>query len=1006
MRIAYGQISANPAYIGRFGIYCKEAFVDSEGSILGQSRERPIENICRKIETQYYNTFSNKLEQILVSLAGRGIECLVFPEYSIPVQSLYQVYQFSINENCICIAASHTVQASNSSMYERINMDIDIEKFTSMSCCPIFLPNGNTVPVFKKHKSKWESNMGVENEQYALGEDVFYLNYENKKIAIAICIDALKTSVDTQKAKLVITPAASPSTGEFKNKFMSYLSQDIPSIFCNSWEYGGSTLFCHAAKEQNVSFANTTCITEMSKYEEAIVVVDVDVVDHSQKRKSVNIRELVKVKSVLPILYRDNVEQTNLREKISLAAKQKDRELLIALSEILERNCSGVVAEQNSYLYEGICDGTSLFEMIVAQAEYINVNDFSLLQYQANWVEKTLNIINEALVNGEIKVPNALFLIQQRLYSANKYLKSIIKSKADIPVFDDEKKALSSFQNRGSEIRRFRSTYQDTHETIFVLNGFTGIGKSAFIERLKYLYSFQTLERSMPNSAGFESFLRALQELAGISLNWGDFSTEEINFFATELAKALVGKYKTIIVIKSIGRIFDEYNIDKSIQLIEALAKKLYSLKARIKIVIEINRKSPDSLQQMQFVKFCKLEPLSNQYIGRLIEQITTQLTYDISLPQLSSEVISECKGNPNIAKLIGVYLSEKINRCGDSSLTVLEVESFTHSYVDGILVQLNVTDAEKELLSEMCIYRISVSINAFEQLPAYHKEIMTSLVDKMMVEKTDEGYTINSLIRRRLTPQASNLSKLHKIASQYYDEEYKQNNWLTAKAEYFYHLSFFNPALKTKDVRFYSDDILNAAEELSENMQYIDIALSHLKTIEPWKDGYWKYHLILAYCYIMNNEYMCYQQEFEKAVETNQKQPEVSYYLMIKKLIRARKQNETETLLNMAQDKYGINKQLEGLWVSYKYSNSHSKEEAIKDAIRLAKDGKYDLYCAKSIVPILIGEGCIVEAECALNTILNVWSTNSWARSVKYKLSIGAYKSQEDMEMQDDEVD
>ena len=39
MRIAYSEINAYPAYVGRYGTYCKEAFVDSGGSILGESRE-------------------------------------------------------------------------------------------------------------------------------------------------------------------------------------------------------------------------------------------------------------------------------------------------------------------------------------------------------------------------------------------------------------------------------------------------------------------------------------------------------------------------------------------------------------------------------------------------------------------------------------------------------------------------------------------------------------------------------------------------------------------------------------------------------------------------------------------------------------------------------------------------------------------------------------------------------------------------------------------------------
>jgi hypothetical protein len=298
-------------------------------------------------------------------------------------------------------------------------MDIDIEKAISMSCCPVILPEGRTIPVFKKHKSKWESNMELEDKDYLLGHDVFYLSHNNKSVAITVCIDALKASIDSRKARLIITPAASPSTGEFRNKFLSYLSQDIPSIFCNSFENGGSTIFCHAPKEQNLLYANTNCITEMAKCEEAIVIADIDIMDHSQKRKSVSVRELIKVISVLPIIYLDNSGEISLREKILQATMNKDRSMLISLSEMLRRSDPGITSELNAYLHDGICNGSKSFERIANQINYIGVNDFSLLQYQANWVEKALKIINDSLLEGKIKASENLFSIQQRLYNVN-----------------------------------------------------------------------------------------------------------------------------------------------------------------------------------------------------------------------------------------------------------------------------------------------------------------------------------------------------------------------------------------------------------------------------------------------------------------------------------------------------------------------------------------------------------------------------------------------------------
>lgn len=101
------------------------------------------------------------------------------------------------------------------------------------------------------------------------------------------------------------------------------------------------------------------------------------------------------------------------------------------------------------------------------------------------------------------------------------------------------------------------------------------------------------------------------------------------------------------------------------------------------------------------------------------------------------------------------------------------------------------------------------------------------------------------------------------------------------------------------------------------------------------------------------------------------------------------------------------MNKQLEGLWVSYRYSNNNSKDKAITDAIRLAKDGRYDLYCAQNIVPILINEGYTTEALLALSTVLNVWPLNDWAISVKYKLITGVYRNfDQDIELENDNED
>ncbi|MCL1999499.1 MAG: hypothetical protein FWG65_12110 [Turicibacter sp.] len=988
MKIAYCQLSALPAYNGKYGTYCKEPCIDTEGAILGSINDRTIENICKKIETQYNEIFMNKLDSILTALSNKDIELLVFPEYSVNASSLQRIHNFAISEKCICVAASHSVQADYDSIYSNINMIIDIEKSISMSCCPVILPDGKTIPVFKKYKSKWESNMEVESDEYELGEDVNYIIYGDKKMAISVCIDALRTSINPNKCNLVIAPAASPSTGEFKNKFASYLSQDIPSIFCNAFEFGGSTVYCHAPKEHNIPYTNANCIIETAKFEEVVVIADVEIADHTLKRKTVNTRELIKINEILPILHKDNLDQITLRDNIKNSANNNERENLRSLVDNFANTAKGIIAEQKNYLSRNINSNSIKLERIANEVNYIEINDFSLMQYQANWIEKSLRIINEKLIEEKINHQEVSHILS-RLYSANRDLNSNIKNKIDLTVFEDSKKSLSTFVNRGSEIARFRKAIQAKQATIFILNGFSGIGKSAFVDKLKELYSFQTIDKSLPKKAGFEGLLRALEEAVDIQLQWNSLDNKEIYSIATKLSSAVISNAKTIIVIKNVGQAFDDYNRENSICLISAISKKLYQLGSKIAIIIETSQKLPEQLKQKDYIEICELKPLNNLYIGRLVEQVASQITHSMSMVQPSMNIIDKCKGNPNIAKLIGKYLADKINKSGDSSLSISEIESFTNKYVDEILERLEVVNKEKDLLTEMCIFRVAVNDLAYEQLPNFDKSVFEDLKNKMMIEETNGMYQVNSLIIQGLGTQIKDSNKLHEIAAKYYDEEYKHTSWRTAKAEYFYHASFSNSSPKTKELIYYSNDIFNAAQELSNNRNYIDIALSHLETIQPWKKGYWRFHLLLAYCYIIKDRYAEYDEQFRQSIECykNKNQQYVPYFLMIRKLIHSRKLTEAEILLNEVQDKFGRDKQLDSLWIMYRYANQRTRERAVNDAVNIANNPPYDIHCVKNIVPILFREGHTKEALRAVDEILKVWSTNDWASSMKRKL-------------------
>jgi len=227
-------------------------------------------------------------------------------------------------------------------------------------------------------------------------------------------------------------------------------------------------------------------------------------------------------------------------------------------------------------------------------------------------------------------------------------------------------------------------------------------------------------------------------------------------------------------------------------------------------------------------------------------------------------------------------------------------------------------------------------------------------------------------------------------------------------KAEYFYHISFCNPSLRRSELRYYSDDILSAAIRLTDDarnrdFQRIKIALSHLDSIKPWKNRYWKYNVYVAYGKILLDDYKGYIEAFDNAVEVKTSDKDVVYYLMVNKLIKARKQVEAESLLNTIEDLFGQNKQLSALWVMLHYSNNATKKQAISSAMLTTKAGQYDIYASKILVPIYLHEGLITEALEELDTVFNVWRNNDWAKGVRYRIQQGIYDIEDDMDDKDE---
>lgn len=997
LRIAYCQLSAHPAYCGSNGNYCKEPIYSSDGLVLSDAIcVDKIYKICRQIHELYINRFKYKIQQLLYTIKNKNIDILVFPEYTIPAECLKLIYDFCQAENCVCIAASHTVQQSNEDIYKDINMDISIDESINKSCCPIIFPGENTSCFFKRNKSKWEANMEVEPP--IPSENAFTFNFKEQKVTVLLCIDALHIDVDKKTTDILIVPAASPSDGSFKNKFESHLTKEIPTIFCNFCSYGKSTVYCSVPKLTNLAYAEQTHITKTAPYEEVVVIVDLDMSAQVTKVHSINTTNPINIAEVLPIFYREDGAEQKMWDMLRIASEKKNYGDIDKISKSFLIEESGILSKKKSYLCSGIRERTLSYSQIVNSSQFIYINDFQLKQYEINWLDKTLKSLMDAVTSGEVHMSDIGTVIIQLGKEYDKLLPHI-KEKIDLPVFEERIKSYSVFQNRGGEIQQFRDAQQNMCATIFIVQGFSQIGKSAFIDRLKFLYSFSTADCQIPKGGGFESLIRWICQVCKKPMDWESLDEENIEIYSNYFAQYLYNLNKTIIILRSTGKLFDNYNQPKTTLFLCSLAKKLAEMRSGIKLIIENARILPGALTTHPNIVICKLRPLFDMYIERLIEQTANNITYSFSLPQVTKNIVKQCHGNPAIARMVGVCIGNRLNSGQDSNVSQDEIDSFADKYTDGILDALKVTPDERELITESTIYRLCVPEEAFRKLPHYNDEIFNSLRNKLLIDETDNWLFVNPLISNSLRKSIKNASLLHKIAAEYFNNEYIKTGAYVSKAEYLYHLSFCSPKLQLqKDLAYYANDILDAAIQLINSGEF-DIARSHLDSIRFFSNSYnlSEFSFYYAFCHIMSDEYKTYRQLFDASIENAKGPKDVLYYRMIDRLIGVRYLAEAENLLNEVQEFYPHTRQMDALWVSYYYATKQTRERALQDAVKLTQESAGDFYSAKILVRIYLRENMTNEALKEIEAVLDTNPNNGWALKMQYRIETGKYMRDKD---------
>lgn len=302
-RLGLVQISVNPAYADELVSAIQEPTFPEENQKTGLFSISGLEEIGRlqqNLAEKYISHLNHKVESIVRFAAADGVELLVFPEYSIPPETLPLCKALSEELGLAIIAGSHVVTISDAAqeIYKALELTFEDprtapEERVRQAACVVFRPGEKPTAFVKYVKSKWETAL-------VKGAPAFHTFQMKTKagrieVQVLICIEALSGKPQREKhniARLIAITAFTPRVDPFHDEGARALLQGKCTLFANVAEFGGSAAF---ARADNLSlwFTQKNGSTPLPPRSEALIVVEADLERQFEIRQLVTERTAV-----------------------------------------------------------------------------------------------------------------------------------------------------------------------------------------------------------------------------------------------------------------------------------------------------------------------------------------------------------------------------------------------------------------------------------------------------------------------------------------------------------------------------------------------------------------------------------------------------------------------------------------------------------------------------------------------------------------------------------------
>jgi len=456
-------------------------------------------------------------------------------------------------------------------------------------------------------------------------------------------------------------------------------------------------------------------------------------------------------------------------------------------------------------------------------------------------------------------------LVLEVLLSLNNEQDALSKSGGDVKelsicepfILDNEEDADSfpatDFVDRGVTFNAF-SSFIEGSRRIFYLEGFKGIGKTAFIEQLfksKYR-NINPLEITATKGMSFERFIIMLSEKISFEFDpkillREDNKTQE--FIIEEIMRS-----KQFVVIEQ-AQFLIARNGDFNEQSIGQFIYRLLKETSNLRIIFITDSKLQISSKFNELCYFHTMGPLGDRYINRIIENCLRSLNIikTVETPKIPKELIEMIAGHP-----LAAIICSTLNRDYTFEEIVYDVKlkaRFRDRILKSLLQKNELNKKQTDVMCYLALFINPAPVDFIEYTygsEAY--EIIDSLQSLFLLHKSDNKLTLHPLVRDYYVQKIfSSLTLYHNEIANYIKLVIERQGFITKPqilADLIYHSAQAGTELQVNEYLKVFKEEIRPGGILAYKLRNYTVAKSYFEVLIGFDEEDWDAHYRLALCY------------------------------------------------------------------------------------------------------------------------------------------------------------